>query len=195
VRHAPLAILLALGALAGLPAAVAHAESEAPTLRPDVVRAWHAPDFPLPHTQWTGSLQLAPDSNVTAAYFQICRVGSACFAPPAAATDVGNHTFRFDTRDYLAGGKPVDYQAGWELGVVWLLDERLPNGTLHAQEFPVGPDLASSQCQGDAAAACAEAHYLVVWIPLVPHVKGPGPSWVAIVALLGLAAIVGRRGR
>src|SRR5207249_4620623 len=106
---------------------LAHAESEAPALRPDVLAAGHEPAVVPPHTQWRGFLQLRPGSNVTVAYYQICRVGAACFAPPAPAAR-GGDTFRFDTTDYTVNGRPVDYQPGWRLGVVWRLNETRPGG-------------------------------------------------------------------
>jgi hypothetical protein len=147
----------------------------------------------MPHSQWQGFLQLRPDSNVTAARYQICRVGDTCFAPPTAATAAGNGTFRFDTNGYLANGRPVDYQAGWRLGVKWLLDERLANGTMRTVDFPAGPDLTAPGCEGDAALACNEAHYLAFDMPAASK---PAPSllgsWVAI-ATLAVAALVRRK--
>jgi hypothetical protein len=200
-RLAPLAVatvtllLGVLGVLAALAMpASAHPESAAPSLRPDVVRAGHDPVVVQPHTQWQGFLELKPDSNVTAAYYQVCRVGQACFAPPTPAQKVGT-SFRFDTSEYLANGRPVDYEAGWRVGVTWILEERLPNGTLAAVRFPVGPDVTSPACQGEAALPCAEAHYLAFDIPAETR-GSPAPAVVLLLATLAIVAVsAGRRQR
>lgn len=185
--------LLALLVLAAAPAS-AHPESAAPSLRPDVVRAGHEPEVVLPHTQWRGFLELEPGSNVTAAYYQVCRVGQACFAPPTPADRIANATFGFDTADYLANGEPVDYEAGWRIGVTWVLEERLSNGTTRLVRFPVGPDVLSPECQGDAAAACAEAHYLAFDIPAEER-ESPAVAAFPIGALLAAFAFVAARRR
>ena len=185
-------ILVAMTALA-FPA-MAHPESDAPLLRADVVGAGHEPAVVAAHTQWQGFLELSPDSNVTSAFYQVCIVGQACFAPPAPAERDGN-SFRFNTSTYLANGKPVDYQPSWHLGVTWLLEERLANGTTQTVRFPVGPDVLSAECQGEAALACAEAHYLTFDIAGKPR-ESPGlPALGLLVLPLALAAILGRRRR
>ncbi len=187
------AALLAL-ALIAAPAG-AHPESAAPSLRPDVLRAGHLPEVVAPHTQWQGFLDLRPDTKVTAAYYQVCRVGQACFAPPAPAQSVGNGSFRFDTSQYLANGRPVDYQPGWRLGVTWLLEETLPNGTTQAVRFPVGPDVLAPECQGDAALSCAEAHYLAFDLPAEERSSPdlPIPAGVLALALASCVAATRRR--
>ncbi|HJQ93042.1 MAG TPA: hypothetical protein VJ874_02020 [Candidatus Thermoplasmatota archaeon] len=197
--RASIGLLLAVAALTALllPApAAGHPESAAPSLRPDVFRAGHEPEVVMPHTQWTGFLELEPGTNVTAAYYQVCRVGQACFAPPTPATRVlsageGGPGFRFDTATYLANGKPVDYEAGWRIGVTWLLEERLANGTTQMARFPAGPDVLSPECQGDAAMACAEAHYLAFDIPAEGRDSPPAPL-LSLLAALGLAAFAAR---
>ena len=190
-------LLLAAATAAALlaPTSTAHPESAAPTLRGDVVRAGHEPEVVEPHTQWRGFLELRADTNVTAAYYQVCRVGQACFAPPTAAEKVEGRPgssgagstaavlFRFDTSTYLANGRPVDYEAGWRIGVTWLLEERLDNGTTQLVRFPLGPDVLSPECQGDAALACAEAHYLAFDIPAA----GRDASSMAALPVLALA--------
>ncbi|HUR25580.1 MAG TPA: hypothetical protein VM327_06160 [Candidatus Thermoplasmatota archaeon] len=192
-------VLVAFAAMAAVLLAApasAHEESAASGLRADVARAGHEPDVVAPHTQWRGFLELEAGSNVTAAYFQVCRVGQACFAPPTPATlqpggggsetqGSKGSTFRFDTSDYLANGRPVDYEAGWRLGVTWLLEERLANGSSRLVRFPSGPDVLSPGCQGDAAMACAEAHYLAFDVPAASR-PSPSPS-AAMTALLVVA--------
>lgn len=189
-----LLVAAALLALAALPAA-AYDESDAGLLRPDVLEAGHAPAVVQPHTQWQGHLTLRPGHRVVAAQYQICRVGEACFAPPAPATRVGNDTFQFDTADYKAGGHPVDYQPGWRLGVQWLLTERADNGTLRQAAFPAGPDASDPACKGDARAlACQERHYLAFDVAPAAANPAPLPGLVApVAALLGVAWRVGRR--
>ena len=181
-------LLLAAATAAALsaPPSAAHPEAAAPTLRADVVRAGHEPEVVEPHTQWRGFLELQAGTNVTAAFYQVCRVGQACFAPPAPATDVGDRSFRFDTSQYLANGRPVDYQPGWRLGVTWLLEERLPNGTTQTTRFPVGPDVLAPDCQGEAALACAEAHYLAFDLPADDR---PSPGLPVPTVLLALALV------
>ncbi len=155
------AVVAAIATIA--PGAAAHQESAAQVLRPDVAAVGHTPEAPAPHSQWSGFLALRPGSNVTAASFQICRVGSSCFAPPAPALRDGD-TFRFNTSSYLADGRAVDYQAGWRVGVVWFLTE----GTgLHARNvtFPVGKAAEDPACLGAAALACQEDHYFAFDMP------------------------------
>ncbi|MHB1261213.1 MAG: hypothetical protein ACYC2H_05805 [Thermoplasmatota archaeon] len=185
-------VLLTLAAVAA--PAGAHPESAAPSLRPDVLRAGHLPEAVAPHTQWQGFIDLLPESSVTAAYYQVCRVGQACFAPPAPATEVGNKSFRFDTSQYLANGRPVDYQPGWRLGVTWLLEERLPNGTTQAVRFPAGPDVLAPECQGQAALSCAEAHYLAFDLPAEER-SSPGMRISVGLLALTLAAFAAARRR
>ena len=191
-----LPILAAIVVLVSAIPAAAHPESAAPSLRSDVLRAGHEPAVVPPHTQWQGFLEFRPGSNVTAAFYQICVVGQACFAPPAPATRMDGDDavrFDFDTSEYLANGQPVDYQAGWRLGVTWLLEERLPNGTTQSVRFPIGPDVLSPQCQGDAALPCAEAHYLAFDIPAQQR-DSPSVAPASLVFLLLVAAVVaGRR--
>src|SRR5688500_3176952 len=76
---------VALAVLLATPSAVAYDETEAPSLRADVLFVWHEPETPRPHTQWRGFIQMHPASNVTEAHYQVCRVGQACFAPPTLA--------------------------------------------------------------------------------------------------------------
>jgi hypothetical protein len=184
--------LALLPLLALLPVAAAHAEADAGLLRPDVLRAGHAPEMVQAHTQWQGFLVLRPGHSVTAAQYQICRVGSACFAPPAPARRVGDDTFTFETAAYQAGGKPIDYQPGWRLGVQWILTERAGNATRQTL-FPEGPSPTDAGCAGDQMAlACQERHYLA--FDVAPAAKGaPAPGLAAV--LVGLALAGGARRR
>lgn len=186
--------LLACGLAAALlaTAASAYAESEAPSLRADVVRAGHEPAPLPPHVQWTGFLELAESSNVTAAWYQVCRVGDACFAPPTPAMREGSR-FSFNTSGYLANGRPVDYEPGWRLGVTWLLEETTPDGGNRTVRFPEGPDLASEECFGDAALGCSELHYLVFEVAGDGQGRGASaPPAVGMAVALALAAAIRR---
>lgn len=111
-------------------AAAAHPESAAPSLHPDVVRAWHEPEPVEPGTQWSGYLQLRAGHGFANVSYQVCDVADGvCFSFPHPARDVGNATYRFDTADYLANGRPVQWEAGWRVGVRWYLADASGNGT------------------------------------------------------------------
>lgn len=190
-------MLLAAAALAwtvAAPPALGHPESAAPSLRPDVVAAWHGPLVVQPHTQWQGFLRLAADSNVTAAAYQVCRVGQTCFAPPTPARTDGQGLWSFDTMDYTVGGRPVDYQAGWWLGVKWWLNETRSDGTQHLVGFPTGPDPLSAACMGDQALACAEAHYLAFDVARPAKDAALG-TWVIFAAVSVAAVLADARAR
>jgi hypothetical protein len=125
---------------------------------------------------------VTPDSNVTAAHYQVCRVGAACFAPPAPANRTGD-TFRFSTADVPANA--VDFQPRWQVGVKWVLTAR--DG--YQEAFPQGPDLLSPACQGNASMSCQEQHYLTFFIAEEPAKSTPVPG-VPAVALACLGAAV-----
>lgn len=118
VRRLVLGLLLLLAG----PAA-AYAEGEAPTVDPRIAATWHEPAVVRPGQQWEGFLRPAEGANVTSALYQVCEVGRQCFAPPTAAERLPNGTFRFHTSDYRAAGRPVEWEAGWRVGVKWCLAE------------------------------------------------------------------------
>lgn len=182
-------LALALAALVLVVPAAAHNEADAVLLRPDVVAAGHDPAAVQPHTQWSGWLQLAPGSNVTAASYQICRVGSACFAPPAPATRDGD-VFRFNTTAYLANGQPIDFQPGWRIGVQWVLTEG-SGPAARAVLFPEGLSATDASCQGAAALACQESHYLAFSLPAA--LSTPGVGLAMVLAFVAAAATRRRR--
>jgi hypothetical protein len=185
VKAVALLLLLALA-----PVAAAYDEQDAGLLRPDVARAGHTPETVQPHTQWHGFLVLRPGHAVVSAQYQICRVGQACFAPPAPAAREGNDTFTFSTAAYLANGKPVDYQAGWRIGVQWILTERNATGGTRQAAFPEGPGPTDPACAGDQQAlACQERHYLAFEMPPAPK-AAPAPALPLLaLLLLGLGAV------
>lgn len=124
MRWALVAVLLLAPAAAALP------EGDAASAHPDVVRAWHEPEPVQPGSQWSGFLQLRPGHGAANVSYQVCDVADGvCFSFPHPAADVGNGTFRFDTADYLANGRPVRWEAGWRVGVRWFLAGPDGNGT------------------------------------------------------------------
>jgi hypothetical protein len=172
-------VLAAFLAVAAAPGASGHDEAQAPALDPRIAMTWHEPASVPPGTQWEGFLRLAPGHNVTAAYYQVCRVGQTCFAPPTPAEAVGNDTFAFDTTDYTVGGEPVEYQAGWRLGVKWCLqaaqDEAGDCTWVPAQDSPAPED-----------------HYFVFQVQGQPGNSAAAPS-LPLLGLMLLALAVARR--
>ncbi len=157
------ALVLVLVAAATLPPATGWSELEAPRLDSRVLQAGHAPDVVQPHMQWNGYVVVSEASNVTDVSYQVCRVGFSCFAPPAPAQPRGSGIWTFDTANYTVAGpegsKPVDYQAGWRIGVTWIL--RAENGTT----WSVPP---VHTCGPADAARCLEDDYLVFQIAQSP---------------------------
>ena len=184
---APRSLLAALALLALALPAVAYSETAAPTLRPDVVRVWHDPEHVVSGEPWHGFLQLAPGTNVSAAYFQVCRVGQACFNPPTPARLLGNGTYTFNSDEI---GEGVDLDSGWHVGVRWWLDER--NGTrLSSARFPVEVPCDESSLE------CSESHYFSFDVAEAPkRAFLPGLGLTPIVLSLGAVALVaGTRSR
>lgn len=180
-------VLATLVALA--PAAAAVPEPQAAGTHPDVVRAWHEPEPVVPGEQWTGYLQLRAGHGFARVGYQICNAsfeGASCFAPAHEATDLGNGTFRFETSDYLAGGRPVEWEAGWHVGVRWFLAETEAglggNGTWVPRAPPEPTEVVP-----------IEDLYLTFDIPGGPANDAPAPPVaLALVAVL-LAAAARRR--
>lgn len=168
-------------ALLWLPTAQAHDESEAPALRADVAAVWHEPAEVLPGMPWQGFLRLAPESNITGAYFQVCRVGMACFAPPTAAQMREDGVYVFDSSQ--AGGEvPVHFGPGWRVGVKWLLFEGDSQTPI---DFPP-----KATCE-EPTLECAESEYFVFEVGAEPEgVSTPGASSpLLILAILALAYV------
>lgn len=162
-------------------AASAHPEEDAPDLHPDVVRAWHEPEVVEPGTQWSGFLQLRAGHDVGKVWYQVCDAGDGvCFAPLHAAQGLANDTYRFDTVDYLANGRPVDWQPGWRVGVRWFLA---------ATEAPDSNGTWVPMAPADPNEAVAiEDLYLTFDIPGDGARRAPAPSiaWTSL-ALAALA--------
>lgn len=172
------AVAAALLALAA--AAAAHPEADAPSLHPDVVRAWHEPEPVAAGQQWRGYLQLRPGHGAANVSYQVCNVADGvCFSFPHPARDAGNGTYAFDTADYLANGRPVDWEAGWEVGVRWFLAGAGPAGNGTWVPPQDGPAIAS--------------HYLTFHIP--GGGRNGAPGWEAGALALAVLACAALRGR
>ena len=176
-------VAIALLLLAAVPA-VAVPEQEAAGTSPAVVRAWHEPADVVPGQQWHGFLQLAPGQVPARVGYQVCNAGDGyCFAPTHDAQQVANDTYRFDTTDYLASdGRPVDWQAGWRVGVRWFLADESGNGTW----IPRAPPAASEQ-------VAIEDLYLTFDIPGGEPNGAPAIPAPLLLAGLALAALLRRR--
>lgn len=138
---------------------------------------------------WSGWLQLRDDANVTSARFQVCRVGLACFAPPAPAEPDGANGFRFNTTNLLVQGPegrvPVEFQAGWRVGVKWFLTDA--SGA--TSELP------HSDCSSASGAACLEDAYLAFTIPASARgMPSVGPAAIGLAALALAMAVRRVRG-
>ncbi len=188
-RPIGIVLLTMAAALLVLPAAGAYPESAASQLHADIEAAWHEPEIVEPGTQWHGFLRLREGQGnaVANASYQICNLrDGVCFAPPTAADRLDERTFGFDTNDYLAGGRPVVYEAGWRIGVKWFFTHQ--NGT---ESCLPGPCLPS-----DPQAAALEDHYLVFDMPPEQKVGIPASSTVvSALAVLSLVALLRRAGR
>lgn len=173
-------ILAALLLLA--PLAEAYPESDAARVRfiesgkDDVLRVWHEPEVVEPGTQWNGFIQFKPGHAIEGVQYQICDVGRVCFAPPHDATRLNDTTWTFDTNDYRQQGRPIRYEAGWRLGVAYILEERLANGTLTYSTLPEGLENPND----------LEYHYLAFDMP-PPRRDTPAPGLLAVLGVLSVA--------
>lgn len=190
MRIWPLTVL-AVMVLGALPAG-AYNESEAAQVRlmedhrSDVVRVWHEPPTVQPGTQWRGFIQFSVGNAMENVSYQICRVGFSCFAPPTPADRLNATTWTFDTNRYLSASsrQPVSWEAGWRVGMRFVLSERLPNGTLASDGFP----------KGLANDTNLEYHYLAFDMPPAPPKRGvPGPSLTVAGASIAVAGLLARR--
>lgn len=171
----------------------AYDEADAGLLLPQVANVWHAPNIVPPHTQWRGFLQVRPGNATTeivAASYQICQVGKECFAPPHAAQRLDATTFTFNTTSYLANGAPVDYQAGWRIGVKWVLTD----AANVSYELPRGLPQTDPACS-TGSPACAESHYLAFDMPPAPPKATPGFALQPLIFVSLIAAGLLRRSR
>ncbi len=190
-RHAAKSALAATVVilLLAVPAA-AYDEAEAAqvrlaeTGRDDVVAVWHEPAIVQPGTQWHGFIRFAPEANVTLVLFQLCRVGYNCFAPPTPAQRLDDATWGFDTQDYIPPGsdRPIDWKAGWRVGVQFVLNQSTPDGPMQT----VFPN--ATEDPGDI-----ENHYISFNMP-APKKTTPSPGPGVFVLVLAAATLLRRRG-
>ncbi len=180
--------LAALVLVALATSASAWPESAAPELRSDVVGVGHAPDVVFDGQQFEGFLVLAPESNVTHVYYQVCLISDiACIIPPREATLVDG-VWRFDTADFAdpGTGNPPHWKAGARIGVQWFLGTQ--EGLEHADAFPKGTPLDDPACGPglEKAVACYETHYFE--FPIEANQESPMPLAMLIAGLVLLAA-------
>jgi hypothetical protein len=162
VNSAVVTALTALFVGASILPAAAHPESEAPTLRPDVVRVGHEPDTPAGHAQFVVFLEPASNASFEQVAVQICLISQiVCIIPPRPAEFDGAR-WHYDTADFRAAGadRPYRWPPNERIGVQWFLGPR--NASLEELEpFPHGTDLGEPQCKGsrEATVQCYETHY------------------------------------
>ena len=179
-----LAVLLASGAQA-------YPESEAPAVRvqeggpDDVERVWHDPMIVQPGTQWQGFIRFRANHSIEQVKVQICDVGRVCFAPPIPIHAMPDgRTWTFNTTEYrdTLSGRPIEYEAGWRLGMQFILSEQLANGSLADTRLP----------EGLASPDDLEYHYLAFDMPAAQARSAPLPWLLVVGALAG--AVLHRRG-
>lgn len=173
-------------------AAQAYPESEASAVRvseggpDDVERVWHEPATVPPGTQWEGFIRFRANHSIEQVKMQICDVGRVCFAPPIPIRAMPDGlTWMFNTTEYrdTLSGRPIEYEAGWRLGVQFILTERLANSTLVDTRLP----------QGLANPDDLEFHYFAFDMPKSSSRNTPLP-WVFVVLALAVVALRRRRG-
>ena len=189
--------LLWLALLVLVPVAGAVDEADAASADERIAAVWHEPAVPEPGQQWQGYIRFEPGHNITTVRYQICNVGSACFAPPTPAMRVDDDTWRFDTFDYRINGQTVawgdardfdgqDWRVGTQYFIVTEGQEDTPENW---QELPHGIDLADPSCKGRIK-ECSETHYFAWDLPagaLAGDEQAPGPGLVALMAVFLLA--------
>ncbi len=185
-----------------IPMAGAWAEADAPALDPRVAEVGHSPEVPAPGTQWTGTIRFHEGHNITAVRYQICNVGTACFAGPTLAEQVDANTWRFDTSDYGPGGQAVEwgiYYPGessedWLVGVKYLLFTG-GDGTEYeaAEPFPQGLDYESDECASMAWVDCDATHYITFPMPTAAAPGQDAPGLPVMLLVLALAVLARRR--
>lgn len=185
VQRSALFLLAAL--VVAAPTALAHDEADAPMLREDVEAVWHEPEVPQPGTQWEGFIRFEEGHNVTGVAYQICRVDASayCFAPPTPARPVDGRTWTFNTSDYKANDRPVQWGiedgTPWRVGMKFILDHTDDtNGA-----FPHGVDFSDPECEELGFQACNETHYLAFDMPGAKPAGNDAP----VHPLLAIAAV------
>lgn len=172
--------------------AQAYPESEASVVRvseggpDDVERVWHEPPLVQPGTQWQGYIRFKANHTVEQVKVQICDVGRVCFAPPIPIHLMPDgRTWTFNTTEYrdTLSRRPIEYEAGWRLGMQFILSERLANGTLLDTRLPEGLENPEN----------LEFHYLAFDMPPATEKNAPGLGVPALVFVVALAVGLRRR--
>lgn len=190
-------------------AAQAYPESDAAAVRvkeggpDDVERVWHEPLVVAPGTQWQGYIRFRPNNTIEQVRVQICDVGRVCFAPPIPIQELDldstkelgqiqelqvlpdGATWTFNTTDYRdpGSGQPIKYEAGWRLGMNFILSERLANGSMKDTKFPSGQENPED----------LEFHYFAFDMPPAAASRGAPTSLIAAALAVVGAALVRRR--
>ena len=175
-----------------VPAAQAYPESEASEVRvreggpDDVERVWHEPATVQPGTQWQGFIRFRGNHSIEQVKVQICDVGRVCFAPPISIHAMPDgQTWTFNTTEYrdTLSGRPIEYEAGWRLGMQFILTERLANGTVVETRLPEGLENPDD----------LELHYLAFDMPKATSRGAPGLPLAG--TILALFVVIGRKMR
>ncbi|MFA5943530.1 MAG: hypothetical protein WC876_03585 [Candidatus Thermoplasmatota archaeon] len=173
------------------PSGQAYPESSASVVRvneggpDDVERVWHEPVVVEPGTQWQGYIKFRENHSIAGVKVQLCDVGRVCFAPPIPIKALPDgRTWTFNTTDYrdTLSGEPIRYEAGWRLGMQFILSERLSNGTVEDRPFPSGVEDPDN----------LEFHYLAFDMPEAKARRAPAPGFVALALIILLAVAVRR---
>lgn len=184
------ALALVLAALAS--GAQAYPESEASMVRvseggpDDVESVWHEPTIVQPGTQWEGFIRFRANHSIEQVKMQICDVGRVCFAPPIPLRALPDgRTWMFNTTEYrdTLVGRPIQYEAGWRLGVQFILTERLANGTLVDTRLPEGLENPDD----------LEFHYFAFDMSKASSRNTPLP-WALVMMALAIVTLRRRRG-
>lgn len=188
MRWAALPLVIATLLVSG---AQAYPESEASMVRvreggpDDMEKVWHEPTVVQPGTQWQGFIRFRANHSIEQVKVQICDVGRVCFAPPIPIHAMPDgRTWTFNTTEYrdTLSDRPIEYEAGWRLGMQFLLTERMVNGTLVDTRMPEGLENPDD----------LEYHYLAFDMPAEAR-TAPALGGAALVAIWMLAALRHRR--
>lgn len=188
MRWAALPLVLAALLVSGVQA---YPESEASVVRvreggpDDVESVWHEPTVVQPGTQWQGFIRFRANHSIEQVQVQICDVGRVCFAPPIPIHAMPDgRTWTFNTSEYrdTLSGRPIEYEAGWRLGMQFILSQRLPNGTTVETRLPDGLENPDD----------LEYHYLAFDMPAVAQ-TAPALGLGILVAICLLGALQRRR--
>lgn len=189
-------ILAFLLAVTALPFAAAEEPEEAQAVWEDVVGPGTAqvtvePRHPAAGEQFVATLTLDTDLAIAGITYQMCDVGSTCFAIGYPVPEEGNGTFVLRTADewmhseFMDDGELRTFRAGERIGWQYFIELDDGNGTVLS--FPHG-DECDVFAPDDEWLACQETHYFAV--DIAEGKSTPAPLLFPMLAVLLLA---GRR--